>query len=128
MNIIPSIAMNAIPIAPTAAERRAFLNRFRSTIGCSWRRSYQTNNAPNTIEMANPPSVTADSQPFSGASMMAYIKADREIIEMTAPTTSIVFALGSRLSGITNNDPINATATTGTFNRNTDPQKKCSSR
>jgi len=64
MNIMPSIAMNAIPIDPAAADKRAFLNNFKSTIGCSWRFSYQMNNAANTAAIANPPSVTPESQPF----------------------------------------------------------------
>ena len=66
----PNSAKNVTVTAALAALKRRSRKSVTSSIGCATRRSRITKAVSSTALSANPPSVNAEDQPCSGASMI----------------------------------------------------------
>ena len=112
---------------PDDTAKRGFWNSRRSSIGWRLRHSHTHE---RTSTMAAPPNHSSDStltQPWLGASMMAYTSALRPTIDSSAPTGSSGVSVESFDFGTSTYPATRATAMIGRLTRNTEPHQKCSS-
>src|SRR5690606_33669815 len=89
--------------------------------------SKTTNASSTAAAAANTAHVTPESQPLSGASMMANTSSTSPAVNSTAPMGSSFGLRGSRESGMSQKPATKATTTTGTFTRKAALQSKRSS-
>ena len=98
-----------------------------SSIGSSVCSSQNTKAVSTTAPTANAANVAAAVHPTSGAWMNPNTTADTPTIDRSAPTGSIRLSSGSRDLGTKNQPPTNASAITGRYTRNAEPNQKCPS-
>ena len=115
-------------IAVFAAVKRGFVKKLMSSIGWSLRRSHRMNAVSNAAARPKATMLVTDVQPCFGPSITAHTNMLTPAIDMAIPSGSKRRIVVSRDVGTTRQMAIIATTITGTFTRNTEPQKKCSSR
>ncbi len=113
-------------IVPEAAEKRGFLKKLRSSIGCSHRSSHAAKRPRNSTPRPSPARTLVEPQPLSGAWMIPYSSVTRPMIESRAPKGSSLESWGSRLVGTRKCPATSAVRQIGTLTRNTEPHEKCS--
>src|SRR3954470_4804626 len=95
-----------------------------SSMGSSVCSSHHPNTARNSPAMANAPSVTGAPHPCSGAWINPNTRVDTPTIDSSAPTGSSWLSFGSRDLGTKNQPPMIASAITGRYTRNAEPNQK----
>src|SRR5580704_8129081 len=108
--------------ARLAAVNLGLVNTRRSSIGVRRCSSTPTKPASTVSEAAKATRTTGLVHPRLGPSMMAYTSAESPTMDSSAPGGSSGAWAASRDVGTRNTPATSATAQTGTFTQNTDPQ------
>ena len=122
----PPIAANTQTAIALAPEKGALRKKRISISGSSRRSSYQINAPKHAIESTNNPTISPDSQPLFGPSMIEYVSDARATMTSTCPTGSKRRGCGARDSGTNRAVRMIATRPTGRLTRNTARQLKAS--